>query len=92
MPGDPMDDSLGKIFAAGVSAEDLSMVVRLAQWKLLFAICRMMEGPLDSAARDHGVDWGLFQRDGNGRPTTPISLLHESVIETDPMRRTFGGR
>jgi hypothetical protein len=68
-----------------VSAEDLTEIVRSNQAELLFQFCYLLDDPAFQEEELSELAWGLFQVDGDGRPTpTRIQSLHESVLDTDP--------
>lgn len=73
--------------AAGVAREDLTEIVRVKQWELLFQFCYLLEDPQIEEANAQDISWGLFQIDEDGVPGQYISGLHESVLETDPTGR-----
>jgi hypothetical protein len=79
--------ALRRLLAQGVSDDDLTTIVRVMQWKLLVALCYLLEDPgsLEPEVRD--VAWRLFQVDGSEQPIALMGSLHESVLETEP-----GGR
>jgi hypothetical protein len=93
-PGGDIGPVISRILAAGADEADLTRVVRIMQWKLLFGLCYLLDDPdylrddcgiIEKEARD--ILWCLFQVDDNGHPLTEVGGLHESVLETEPTRR-----
>jgi hypothetical protein len=72
---------------------DLTKIVRVMQWRLLFGLCYLLDDP-DHCRDDRriiqeagDVLWCLFQVDDKGYPVAEIGGLHESVLETEPTGR-----
>ena len=92
-PGGDIGPAITRILAAGGDEDDLTKVVRIMQWKLLFELCYLLDDP-DSKRDELGVVkkevedivWCLVQVDDNG-PIAVINGLHESVLETEPNGR-----
>lgn len=91
-PGGDIGPALKRLLAAGAAESDLTAVVRVMQWRLLFGLCQLLDDPgsLEKEVRD--VAWRLFQVDEDDQPTAAISGLHESVLETDPTGREMRPR
>lgn len=89
-PGASSGPALKRMLASGASQEDITEVVRVMQWQLLFNLAYQLadpgvvEYPSDELPR---VDWALFELDADGKPLHPIDGLHESVLDTDPSGR-----
>lgn len=79
--------ALERLLAAGASAIDLSEVVRVMQWRLLFALCYLLDDPGEVEEEVADISWRLFQVDAAGNPVAELTGLHESVLETDPDSR-----
>jgi len=71
----------------GAQKEDITTVVRVKQWELLARLCYLLDDPGDVEPEAQDVAWQLFQIDDEGRPTTAITGLHESVLEMDSTGR-----
>ncbi len=91
-PGGALGPALDRLLAQGASKKDLTTVVRVMQWRLLFSLCYLMEDPglLDDELGD--IAWRLFQVDEQDQPIAPIGGLHESVLETEPSGREMRAR
>ena len=86
-PGGGIVRSLRNAEAAGVARQDLTEIVRVKQWELLFKFCCLLDDPQIEEADAEHISWGLFQIGGDDAPGQRISGLHESVLETDPTGR-----
>lgn len=93
-PGGDIGPAIARILAAGGAESDLTKIVRVMQWKLLFGLCYLLDdpehmrddfGPVKKEVED--ILWCLFQVDENGRPVAEIGALHEFVLETEPTGR-----
>ena len=86
-PGGEIGPALKRLLATGAEESDLTAVVRVMQWRLLFGFCQLLDDPgaLEREVRD--VAWRLFQVDEDDQPTAVLSGLQESVLETDPTGR-----
>lgn len=83
-PGSEGAEALRRMLSQGVSEQDITTLVRVKQWHLLFDICYLLSDPGELEAIVADMEWGLFQTDENGAPVTPLEALHESVLETEP--------
>jgi hypothetical protein len=96
--------ALERLLAKGIDPNDLTDVVRVMQYGVLFDLCYLLDDPYpafegieglkDLAPELERIGWGLFEVDdedeeGVGRQ---ISGLHESVLETDPSGREMRPR
>jgi hypothetical protein len=89
---DEFGEAIDAVLATGVSAQDLTTVVRIMQWIILFRFCVLLDGGLafrtdaghSTLQELVGFRWRLSLVDENGNPAQPIDALHESVLETDP--------
>ena len=87
-PDAGVGQALARCVEKGVSADDITDIVRGMQAQLLFKLCYLLDDPLfpEKALRDFA--WGLFEVDDDGNPIPPrIGGLYESVLETDPTGR-----
>jgi hypothetical protein len=93
-PAGDIGPAITRILAAGVDENDLTRVVRIMQWELLFRLCYLLDDPdylrddreiIEKEAGD--IVWCLFQVDDNGYPIAVVDGLHESVLETEPTGR-----
>ncbi len=86
--------ALNCLLAHGIDPSDLTEVVRVMQYEVLFSLCYLLDDPhpaiegLENALPElSSIGWGLFEVDEKGHVGRPISGLHESVLETDPSGR-----
>lgn len=83
--GGPVAEAIVRLETAGASALDLAALVRAEQQDLLFSVCFQMDDAGASEPSIDGVTWGLFVTDDKGGPVEPLTGLHESVSDTDPI-------
>ena len=84
--GGEFGPAIERLLAAGARPDDLTTIVRIMQWRLLFDICVLLDDPgIEDEIED--LWWALFLVDENGKPTESVNALHESVLETDPTGR-----
>ena len=77
----------------GVSAQDLTDIVRGKQAEFLFHLCYLLDDPSFTEKELSDLGWGLFEVDMDGNPIPPgIGSLHESVLDTDPTGREMRPR
>jgi hypothetical protein len=89
-PGAGAGSALKRMLAAGASREDISEVVRVLQWRVLFGLSYLLSDPGKvkyPSKKLPRVNWTLFEVDEDGEPLHPIPGLHESVLGTDPSGR-----
>jgi hypothetical protein len=86
-PGGEIGASLSRLQALGASESDLTTVVRVMQWRLLFGFCQLLNDPGNLEDEVKNVAWQLYQIDEDDQPTVALASLHESVLETDPTGR-----
>ena len=86
-PGDAIGPAINRLMSANVSREDLSIVVRVMQWRLLSGLCCLVDDPGVLEREVDDIAWRLFQVDEDGRPIVALGCLIESVLETDPTGR-----
>jgi hypothetical protein len=93
-PGGDIGPAIARILAAGGDENDLTKVVRVMQWDILFGLCYLLDNP-DHLRDDReiiekeagNIAWCLFQIDENCQPIAEVGGLHESVLETEPTGR-----
>jgi hypothetical protein len=86
-PGAGAGLALKRLIDAGANRGDLTELVRVMQWQLLFQLCYLLEDPGDVEPEASHVAWALFEVDKNGQPTRQVGGIHESVLETEPSGR-----
>jgi hypothetical protein len=93
-PGGEIGPAIARVLAAGGDQDDLTKIVRVKQWELLFSLCHLLDDPdwmreEDSEIIEKAGDvlWCLVQVDENGQPIAIVDGLHESVLETEPTGR-----
>ncbi len=86
--------ALNRLLASGIDPRDLTEVVRVMQYEVLFSVCYLMDDPypamegIENAPPElSNIGWALFEIDEKGNVGRPIPSLHESVLETDPTGR-----
>jgi hypothetical protein len=85
--------ALRRCVEKGVSAQDLTDIVRGKQAEFLFRLCYLLDDPSFTEKELSDFAWGLFEVDMDGNPIPPgIGGLHESVLETDPTGREMRPR
>jgi len=84
--------ALRRLRAKGATNEEITDLVRGMQAELLFSFCYLLEDPAIDEAEASEVMWTLVQTDVDGNVISPISGLHESVLETDPTGREMRPR
>ena len=83
-PGGDIGPAISRLLAGGGKENDLTQVVRVMQWKILFGLCQLLDDPADIEKEAENIAWRLFQVDENDRPIVIIGGLGESVLETEP--------
>jgi hypothetical protein len=91
-PGGEIGSALKRVLGTGAGEDDLTVIVRTMQWRVLVGLCQLLDDPgrLENEVRD--IAWRLFQVDDDDQPTAVLSGLHESVLETDPTGRAMRPR
>jgi len=85
--------ALRRCVEKGASAQDLTDIVRGKQAELLHYFCYLLGDPSFPEKELSELQWGLFEIDVDGNPIPPgISMLHESVLSTDPTGREMRPR
>jgi hypothetical protein len=86
-PGGDAGPTIARLLSTGAKEGDLTKLVRVMQWQLLFGLCQLLDDPgtIGSEARD--IAWRLFQVDEGDNPIAIMGGLAESVLETDPTGR-----
>lgn len=90
--GGTVAEAIVRLQAAGASHADLATLVRSMQQDLLFSLCQQLDASGGIEPDVEGVSWGLFTTDENGSPLEPLTMLHESVMETDPFSESHAIR
>lgn len=83
-PGGGIVTALQRVLANGAPRSDLTEIVRVMQWKLLFDLCYLLDDPGDLGEGIEDLSWNLFQVNDRREPIAVMSGLHESVLETEP--------
>jgi hypothetical protein len=91
-PRSGIGPALQRLLDKGADPQDITDIVRIRQYELLFDICYLLSGPGLPEPKPEGFSWALFQVDEEGKPISPIDGLHESVLETDPTGREMRPR
>jgi len=85
--------ALRRCVEKGAMAQDLTDIVRGKQAELLHYFCYLLGDPSFTEKELSDLRWGLFEIDMDGNPIPPgISMLHESVLSTDPTGREMRPR
>jgi hypothetical protein len=94
-PGAAAGPALRRMLQAGVNPQDITDVVRVMQWHILFDLMYQLSDPsiveYPSKNMKH-VQWMLFEVDDDENPIDRIDMLHESVLDTDPTGREMTPR
>ena len=91
-PGSSIGRALRNLLANGSKKRDISDVVRVMQYDLLFGLCYLLDDPGELGPEVGNISWGLVEFSENREPTAPIAGLHESVLEMDPTGREMRPR
>ena len=83
-PGGDIGPAINRLLGGSGDETDLTRVVRIMQWKILFGLCRLLDDPGDVEREVRDIAWRLFQVDENEHPIAIIGGLLESVLETEP--------
>jgi len=89
---DDFAQAIDRVLATGARADDLTTIVRIAQWHVLFSFCTLLDGILLYRVKGRSVSlreltgfrWRLYQVDENDVPQAAIDYLHESALSMDP--------
>jgi hypothetical protein len=85
--------ALQRLLDKGVDPQDITDVVRIMQYHLLFRLCYLLGDPGDLEPEVEHIAWALVQIDSDtGEIVDEISGLHESVLGTDPTGREMRPR
>jgi hypothetical protein len=90
-PDAPFAD-IGRVLALclekGISSSDLASFSRALQAQALTSFCYVLEDPNFAENELSEVAWRLYEIDDDDNPVGDgITMLHESVLETDPTGR-----
>jgi hypothetical protein len=94
-PGEPCSGiglALKNLLAKSASPQDITDVVRVMQYNLLFRLCYLLSDPGAPEPEVQHISWGLVQLNEDGEVVDSIDALHESVLETDPTGREMRPR
>lgn len=91
-PGGAINAALTRLLSLGASEQDLTIVVRVMQWRLLAGLCDLLDSPGESEDEVANVAWRLFQIDNGGEPIAVMAGLRESVLEVEPSGREMQPR
>jgi hypothetical protein len=86
-PGSAIISALKRLREVGASEGDLTIVVRVMQWRLLSAFCYLLDDPGDLEDEVKDIAWRLFEVNKDGEPKAVIAGLHESVLDAEPSGR-----
>ncbi len=84
VPGGAIGPALRRLSAQGANVADLTTIAAVMQWRLLSALCYLLDDPENVEPEVKDIVWQLFQVDERGQPIAPMSGLYESVLETEP--------
>jgi hypothetical protein len=94
-PGRPcsgIGPALQRLLDHGANPQDLTDVVRVMQYELLFGLCYLLGDPGLEEPEVQDISWGLIQFDKNGDAVAEISGLYESLLGMDPTGREMRPR
>jgi hypothetical protein len=91
-PGGEAVSALTRLLSLGSCAGDLTVVIRVMQWRVLAHFCQLLDDPGDLETSVENIAWRLFQVDDDENAISTISGLIESVLETDPTGREMRPR
>jgi hypothetical protein len=95
-PGAPcsgIGPALQRLLDKGADPQDITDVVRVMQYQLLFRLCYLLSDPGDLEPEVQQVAWALAQIDSDsGEIVDLYGALHESVPGTDPTGREMRPR
>lgn len=86
-PGGDANPVIERLLAAGANEDDLTKLIRVMQWRLLFGLCQLLDDPGTIESEVCDIAWRLFQVDESDHPIAIMPGLAESVLETDPTGR-----
>jgi len=84
--------ALERLSAAGIDRDDLTTVVRVMQYSVLFGLCYLLDDPGAAEPEVEELGWALVEVDADGDVGRHIGALHESLLETDPTGREMRPR
>jgi hypothetical protein len=95
-PTDPcagIGPALQRLVDSGVNQQDITDIVRVKQYELLFRLCYLLGYGSDFENEPEDVGWILCETDKNGELSgRTIGGLHESVLGMDPTGREMRPR
>ncbi|MCM3873803.1 MAG: hypothetical protein ND895_24205 [Pyrinomonadaceae bacterium] len=84
--------ALQSLLAHGANPQDITDVVRVMQYELLFGVCYLLDDPGLVEEEVQDISWSLIQFNEAGEAVGEIEGLHESVLGTDPTGREMRPR
>jgi hypothetical protein len=91
-PCSGIGQALKNLLDKGTDPQDITDVVRVMQYNLLFRLCYLLSDPGELEPEVQHISWGLVQFDEEGEMVDSIDALHDSVLETDPTGREMRPR
>ena len=91
-PCSGIGQALQNLLDQGASKQDITDIVRVMQYELLFGLCYLLDDPGLDEQEVQEVSWGLIQFNESGEAVGEIAGLHESVLGTDPTGREMRPR
>jgi len=92
-PGAGIGPALKNLLNLGASRQDLTELVRVIQFELLFALCNLLDNPGELEPELGDLGWELHEIDQYGHPTQRlVQGLYESVLSMDPTGREMRPR
>ncbi|MBA3658024.1 MAG: hypothetical protein H0W67_00315 [Gemmatimonadales bacterium] len=86
-PGAAIGPALRRLLAGGAARSDLTDLVRVMQYSVLFNLCLLVDDPPPAIETISGQQWALVEVDQEGTVGRHIAGLHDSLLETDPTGR-----
>src|SRR5690349_17315592 len=72
-PGSAIGPALTRLLGHGVAEGDLTTVVRVMQWELLFGLCSLLDDPGEVENELKGIAWRLMQVNEDGDPVAVMA-------------------
>jgi hypothetical protein len=94
-PGAPcsgIGPALQRLLDKGAAPQDITDVVRVMQYVLLFRVGYLLDDPNLSEPELQDFFWGLFQVNEDGEIIDPIEGLYSSLLSLDPTGREMRPR
>lgn len=84
--------ALQRLLDKGADPQDITDIVRVMQYVLLFRVCYLLDDPNLSEPELEDFSWGLFQVNEDGEIISPIEGLYSSLLSLDPTGREMRPR